>query len=198
MYFCNFVNKRNIILFSGNLIFLSCDIFLIIYLHNKLVTLGAIDEVPKTLALKLAFLIYFIYPFMVSGMSILFDKSINVPDIAGFSCIACGLLGYFLYLGIKYYKFYDEKRSPPFQNYPIFLLYSLVIVAFAYANLKYIDFIEFNSFGHICGLIIGLIIPFFIEGVFNKPNNKKIVSLFCIFLICSFFWIFIYGPTISL
>jgi hypothetical protein len=144
------------------------------------------------LSLKLFFLVF---PFSISGVSLIIFRLIGGTGFNGFSWIVAAFLGYFWFLIYTLLYFLERDRilqiSPQkVKMMDIFMIFCffIPILIFIYTYLSSYD----NLGGHTIGYILGFFSSFSIYLTRKKKYDKIIISLLFTILIwiTSTFWIF--------
>jgi hypothetical protein len=140
-------------------------------------------------------LFFLVFPFSISGVSLIIFKIIGGPEFAGFSGVVAAFLGYLwflIYEGLFFLERYKIQQKSP-QIVKIFdafmiLCFFIPILIFIIINLLSYD----NLAGHTIGYVLGFFSALGMYIARKKKYDKTIIALlFTIFIwILSTFWIF--------
>jgi len=141
-------------------------------------------------------LFFFIFPFSISGVSLIIFRIIGGPEFAGFSGIVSAFIGYCWF---ALYNIYLLYRDDLIQNNPkkvknvdliSIVCFFLPIFFFVLMNFLFYD----NLGGHTAGYLFGFFTGYAMFLARKKKYDKIIIALiFAIVIwIASTFWIFFY------
>lgn len=140
------------------------------------------------------FLFFFIFPFLISGTSLIIFRLIGGTGFNGFSGIIAAFLGYFWFLLYNYYFLLREnaiQKSPhrvKLMDYFLISCFFIPILIYIFKNLSSYD----NFGGHTIGYLLGFFSAYGMYLARKKKCDKIILALLfaIIIFITSTFWIF--------
>lgn len=140
------------------------------------------------------FLFLFIFPFSISGTSLIIFRIIGGTGFNGFSGIIAAFLGYFWFLLYNYYFLLREsaiQKNPQrvkVMDYFLIVCFFIPIFIFIFMNLSSYD----NFGGHTIGYLLGFFLAFGMYLTRKKKYDKIIITLILaiVIWISSTFWIF--------
>ena len=140
-------------------------------------------------------LIFLVFPFSISGVSLIIFRIVGGPEFAGFSGIVAAFLGYLWFLIYESLLFLQrnkiqQKNSQIVKIFDVFMIlcFFIPILVFIVNNILSYD----NLGGHTIGYVLGFFSAFGMYLARKKKYDKIIIALlFAIFIwITSTFWIF--------
>lgn len=139
-------------------------------------------------------LFFLVFPFSISGVSLMIFRIIGGTGFNGFSGIVAAFIGYFWFL---FYNLYFLERDWVLKSKPnIVKIMDIFMIVCFFIPILFSIFICLLSYDNLGGHTIGYVLGFFSSfGMYlsrNKRYDKIIISLlFTIFIwITSTFWIF--------
>ncbi len=170
-----------------------CIIILIFIFETFLIFPKENDRTERDFYFSLI-LFFLVFPFSISGVSLIIFRIIGGTGFNGFSGIVAAFLGYFWFL---FYNLYFLERTRALQSNPqqVKIMDRFMILCFFIPILISISMF-LSSYDNLGGHTIGYVLGFFSSfGMYlsrNKSFDKIIISLlFTIFIwITSTFWIF--------
>lgn len=189
LFLANYVhNPRDWSHFFNNIV-VYFGILLLIFILEIILLFHKKDERSEKKFYWSLLLFFFVFPFSISGMSLIIFRIIGGTGFNGFSGIVAAFIGYFWFLLYNlYFCFEQDGMIKKIPREMLIFGFFIPIFIFIFLNLISYD----NLGGHTMGYVLGFCSSFGMYLTKKKKYDKIIISLlFAIFLwVTATFWIF--------